>query len=438
MDKKKILEKIYTTDDLMAMPEVISEILQAAESERLSTRNLTKIIQKDPAITAKVLKLANSPSYKRPTPIRSVNDAVSILGLTTVKCLALSLSIFNHNHIAAKSGIKSQNFFAYILLVAAACELVAQYTSYPVPEEALVAGLMHDIGIIFLLRYFPDTYGEVIKQVEEGKNIFDVEMSTFGIDHTEIGYHITQLWNIPENIVNAIRDHHHQPLEDPNNTLASIIKLSVLLTFNKFSGAERSIEERLDNINILMKNLGLSYQQITEIAHNIVTLMGDIAESLNIEVENTESLLSKANQEIWKSYIMVHHLFREREEINAKLLTQERFKAAVETRDKSVATLSHYLNNSVMAISGQIQLLYMLHQQNQDNQISQKLPLSLEIISNSINKILAVMEEMKEISPLDHDQYFSKSYAMNIDSRIEQRLQRINKEQFTIVINSSD
>ncbi len=434
MNKKELLEKIYSSDDLLSMPEVISEILRATQQENLSTKTLSNIIYRDPAITAKVLKLANSPLYKRPAPIRSVNDAITVLGLTTVKCLALSLSIFNHEQITAKSGVRSQDFFAYILLVTSATELIAQTISYPNREEALITGLMHDIGILFLLRCCPEQYRDVIKAMDDGENIFDAEIRIFGMNHTEIGFHITQLWNIPDNIVQAVRNHHTPPGSESDNNLSSIVQLAVLLTFNRFSGTENKIDDRLNKITVLMKVLGLSRQQVTDIANKIVILMADIAQGLNIQIENIENLLSQANQEIWKSYLMVDELFKEREILNAKVLSQERFKAAAETRDKSIATLSHYLNNSVMAISGQIQLLYMLHQK-QSSEVDLKLPRSLQIINNSINKILAVMEEMKDISPLDHEQYFSKSHAMNIDSRIEQRLRRINKEQFSIVLD---
>ena len=432
INRKTVLETIHMTTDLLSMPEVISELLKEMQKENLSTTALTKIIQRDPSITGKLLKLANSPAYKRTVEISSINEAVSVLGITTVKCLALSLSIFNHKHISSASGIKSQEFFSYILLVAAGSQLLAQEIKYKVPEEAMVAGLMHDIGIIFLLRNFPEEYNKIIKKMDQGINLYKAEKSTFGIDHSEIGYYIAQHWNIPQNIANAIRHHHETPSDEETDTLSNIVQLAVLLTFDRFSGTEDTIEKRMAHIAEIGDKLNLDQDQITSIAHRLVLLMAEIAKSMDVGIIDVENLLSKANQEIWKSYLTIDRLYKEREELSQQLIIQERFKVAMETRDKAIATLSHYLNNSVMAISGQVQLLYMLHKNNQQVQINEKLIGSLEIINHSINKILAVMEEMKDISPLDYEEYFNKSYAMNIDSRIENRLKRINKEQFTI------
>jgi signal transduction histidine kinase len=166
----------------------------------------------------------------------------------------------------------------------------------------------------------------------------------------------------------------------------------------------------------------MSPETVSDIKRNLNARVTEIAETIGIEIIESEQLLAKANQEIWKSYQEIERLFKQRDNLNEQLLTQERNNAAIEAKNSALATLSHYLNNAVMVISGQAQLLSMLQKSNSSEKLMEQVPTSADNINMAVKKILAVMQEMKEISPLDQQEYFNKSQAMNIDAKIEARM----------------
>ncbi len=425
MDRNFIINKIKNDDVLLPLPQVVSRLLEITDSDNYSIDDLADIILKDSSLTAKVLQLSNSSFYNRGLQIISVNQAISMIGDKTVKCLALSTSVLNMKRLSSESGINSQDFFTYILSVAAAAESIAKIIKYNSFEEALIAGLLHDVGVIYLLNHFSRKYKEVLRKQSEGMFVHDAENEVFGIDHSELGFNLALSWKLPENIAKSIRDHHCVENLDEADVLGNIVKLSILLTFDQFSNSEEDIEKRLLKIGKLSGVLKIDSHQIAEITKNSLLRLVEISGIFGVEINDTEELLTRANREIWKSYLTMENLFKEREELNKKLIAQERVEAAMAAKEEALSTLSHYLNNAVMIISGQSQLVSMMKDNNQIDKLLNKIPSSMGEIQNSVDKIIAVMDVLKEISPLNHDEYFSYSKALNIDDRIGKRLKRI-------------
>ena len=161
--------------------------------------------------------------------------------------------------------------------------------------------------------------------------------------------------------------------------------------------------------------------------------MADLASGFDVDIGDTERLLQRANSEIWNSYLTIERLFRERKELSSKLIREERLKAALEAKDVALSTLSHYVNNAAMVISGHVQLLNQLQEQDKLAEMSAQVPRTAKMISKSIWRIVAVMQEMREISPLEQIEYFQMSKAMNIDDRIDDRLRKIAEELDTVL-----
>ena len=162
MRKLAIIEQIRGNDRLLSLPQVLSEILEEIGKEDFTADSLAKIILKDPSLTSRILRMANSSYYPRLCETKTVQQAVSVLGVTTVKCLALSSSVFHPNRVAAESGVDPREFFAYTLSVASASERLAREATYSAPDEAFIAGLLHDIGILFLVHHHPADYLSLI------------------------------------------------------------------------------------------------------------------------------------------------------------------------------------------------------------------------------------------------------------------------------------
>jgi len=425
MKKIRVIDEIRRDSDLLSLPQVLSEVLNEVSKEDFSADSLANIILKDPSLTSRVLKMSNSSFYQRFAEIKTVHQAINVLGVTTVKCLALSTSIFHPERIAKETGIDPSEFFIYVLSVAAGSRRIAKAADYTSTEEAFIAGLLHDIGLLFFLHKYPREYHQIVAKKTGASNLIEAERKVFGVDHSEVGRHMAEVWRIPDEIATAIGDHHQGPTEGKENTLSNIVRLAVVLTKDRFSGYEVDLETRLNQITALSEAMSLSKGQVDEISSSLLTETFDIAQYLGVDIGNVEEMLTTANQEIWKAYLIIENLFKERQELSQNLLMEERAKGAMESKNIAMATLSHYLNNAVMAIYGRSQILRMMLNRGQTEKLVEQLQEDLSKIDLSVKKIVAVLEEMKEVSPIDQQKFNSMSRAMNIDDRIQKRLAKL-------------
>ncbi len=428
MDTISIVDEIATKGSLFSMPQVLSELLEETRKEDFSSKKLSRIILKDPSLASKILRLANSAFYSRPREVSSINQAVSILGVTTVKCFALASSIFHPERIASSTGLSAQELFAYILTLASTSEKIAQTVCPEQTEEALIVGLLADVGIMYLVQHYPDDYKEVVNKVSKGAVLSDAEREIIGMDHCELGYHLTQSWYLPTSIMDAIRNHHEVYSIENKKNLSNIIKLAALLTRDGLHQYECQNEKRLKTINQLIELFEIDSETISTITKDALMETIDLANNLAIDIGDAESLLSKANQEIWKSFEVIQRLYREREELAAESLQKERRKAADSARDIALATLSHYLNNALCIISGKVQFLSMLHDQSKIDKLVDEVVPTDKLVQDAIKKVTAVMREMREISTFEEIDRFVESNALNIDDRIKNRLEKMQNE----------
>ena len=430
MDKLTIVEQIRDNEKLLSLPQALSQVLQEVSKEDFSPDSLAGIILKDPSLTGQILRMANSPFYHRLSEIKTVNQAVSVMGATTVKCLALSSSVLNPAKIAKDSSMDTRAFFTHVLTVAGAAENIAQALEMKNTEEAFIAGLLHDIGVLFFVHHYPQEYSHVLQHQVRADSLSEAEVEVFGIDHADVGFHMAERWCLPSYITAAIGNHHRARDENEDPLYQNIVSLAVLLAGDQFSGYEPGIEDRLRRITAASEELGLSKDQVDEISSSLLARTVDVAEYLKIDIGNLEDMLVRANQEIWKSYITMENLFKERSELSASLLREERAKGAAESKAIAMATLSHYLNNATMAIYGRSQLMRMLHSKGQLDRMSEKLPHDLDVVDSSVAKIVAVLEEMKEISPIDEKEFYTLSKGLDIDDRIAKRMDAMSEDGF--------
>ena len=428
MDRLSIASTIRNQEKLLSLPQVLSEVLQEVSKEDIAADKLAKIILKDPSLTGQVLKMANSPFYHRLSEIKTVQQAVSIMGVTTVKCLALSATVLRPERIQAVSGVDPKLFFSHVLSVAAASETLASAVGFRPVEEAFIAGLLHDIGILFFLHHYPQQYGTIISSRKQMQSLAEAEAGLFGMDHCEVGRQLGELWHLPSHMVDAIASHHEVGEALDGETLQQIVALATFVSGDHFSGYELGMQQRLQSISQLAGKLNLTKEQIDVISSSLLSRTVGVAQYLGVDIGDFEEMLMRANQEIWRSYLTVENLYEEREQLTANLLKQERERGAAEAKAVAMATLSHYLNNATMAIYGRSQLLRMMLQRQQVDKLIDKLPRDLEIVDQSIAKIVAVLEEMREISPVDRKELYSMSRGLNIDDRLEKRLARMREE----------
>ncbi|NWJ39934.1 MAG: HDOD domain-containing protein [Geothrix sp.] len=202
---------IGAIDRLPNVPEVYVELKQALSREESDPRVLGEIIQKDPGMTAKILKLVNSAFFGLRRTINHPQEAVAYLGIDIVKTLVLSNSIFQQSQPFQTRTFGISDVWHHSMAVAAGAKAIAQAEGLDrvLQEEAFVGGILHDVGVLILASNFPDLYNRAVELVtEEHVLLPTAEQEMFGVTHAEVGAYLLGLWGLPAGILKIVSLHH--------------------------------------------------------------------------------------------------------------------------------------------------------------------------------------------------------------------------------------
>jgi len=213
----RLAELVAKVAEIPPLPSFIGQILKVAENPISSAEDLNEIISRDPALTAQLLKAANSAFYGFPNKIGTVSLATIILGFNMVKTIALSSSmikLFKKTDKATQ--LDPVQFWDHSLKCAVAAKTLAGHYKYVVGGEAFTAGILHDIGRVALAHYAAPTYERVTAyHREKGGYQIDAEVEILGFNHAEFGGYLLKKWSLPPSITEAVM-WHHQPLKAEN------------------------------------------------------------------------------------------------------------------------------------------------------------------------------------------------------------------------------
>jgi len=426
--RNKIFSRLNSLETIMSAPPILSDILAMLEKDDSSAKKLSEIILKDPNLTARVLRVANSSFYGCRQKVTTVNQAVMILGLNAVKCLVLSNSVYNQ--VSAKNAVNDQeytNLWQHFLETATAAQSIANSIKYPMPEEAYIGGLLHDFGLLFLQRYFPEESTLVRNNIGRGKSILAAEQEVFECDHQEVGALIATKWNMPAQLSETIGNHH--PIDAPSIEAKGLLSKIVILADN-LSPSNFEISDNLDAVgNKLMilevccSNIGMGMEDIKSVYSVLPKQVLHHAEGMNLNMGDAIQYLSRVNTELFDLYIDLANTFKERQELSKKILKEERLEAALESLHIALATLSHYINNSTMSISGQAEVMKLLYDKGEREQAFMRIPIMADAVKSAIKKISVVLEELSNITSLDKINYFKHSKAIDIEKSLKERLE---------------
>jgi HD-like signal output (HDOD) protein len=196
-------------------------IIELVEDPNSSAQDLNALIGRDPALSARVLKVVNSAFYGLPRQIGSINRAISLLGLNAVKNIAIAASLaklFRGGALCDRFDAKE--LWAHSIAVATASKLLAKEARKSSGDEAFLAGLMHDIGVMVALQTDRAKLVKVFGDMQfdaDGNPLIDfrmVERAVFGADHGHFGEALCEQWKFPRSLALAC-GHHHDPMRAP-------------------------------------------------------------------------------------------------------------------------------------------------------------------------------------------------------------------------------
>lgn len=198
-----VMARAIFADEIEALPplpSIVHDVMMATRSSTTTANDLAKILHRDSAIAAKVLRVVNSPFYGRAREVMQMTRAVLLLGPIAVQNLVIGFCVRDALASGASNLPEHEATSNHSIAVASTCELIAQHVNFKPVEEAFVAGLLHDIGQLAMIALRPKDYCEVLRQRKQGcgDDLASLERRVFGIDHNEAGFRLLSRWKLPK------------------------------------------------------------------------------------------------------------------------------------------------------------------------------------------------------------------------------------------------
>lgn len=413
--------------ELSSLPQTLAEVIRVSRDDESSARDLSAVLMRDPAMTAKVLRMANSPYFGAGRKISSVTQAVMTLGMRAVIALALSASIYDLTGKWA-SAIDRVRFWRHSLCVAIAARDIANAVRYGSPEEAFVAGLLHDIGMLVLEKSFPDKYARLWRQSESGEKLHDLEDKVWGTNHARIGQFLLEQWHVPDTICTAVGRHHVEFVDDthdPDFQLAQIVGLANDISYYTVVKSRPDFTGSVERKEILAANLKIDTDGLQAIREQLLVKTREEASFLDIEVGATEELLGEANRMLFQQFVTLEKVLRENRAMQREIARAQLEKAALETLKTITATFNHYINNAVGTILGRAQLVQIDIEKGRLIDRGGNAVQSMEVIVNGVKTIRSVMEELINLSAFKTTVYYDDTYIIDIEKKIKRKIEAI-------------
>lgn len=216
-------------DRLPAFPQSVSKILALTANVDVAPKDLVAVVERDIVLTAKVLKLVNSAYFGLARKVTSVPHAVVYVGINTIKNVAISAATSGALPKNNQAGLDMELFWKQSLSVGVIAKILAEKKGVEPNHIAdyFVTGLLFNIGKIIFAHFYPAEYKEVLNQIEiQQRSAYLVERELLGIDHCEIGAMLAEAWQLPQNLISGIKNHHNWQQEVLSNNLPVTIMVA--------------------------------------------------------------------------------------------------------------------------------------------------------------------------------------------------------------------
>jgi HD-like signal output (HDOD) protein len=232
---------IECVGELPALPSVVAEVLQITGDPAAAVSQISDHVQRDPALTAKILKVSNSAYYGMKQHVGSLKLALVILGVREVRNIVLGISILEQlQDEDMQNSSVMKDFWNHSVRVAALTKRLGAAFALGLQGEDFTSGLLHDMGKMVLFRQLGPSYQQVfLTSGGIGATLCELENASFGFDHGDAAAALAIHWNLPSSLVDSLWCHHpaaHRPLADANNPrLAASVCIANLAARDDFS-----------------------------------------------------------------------------------------------------------------------------------------------------------------------------------------------------------
>ena len=193
-------------DGMPAFPQSVQKILELTRDVNCSPKDLVQVIDKDPVVTVKVLRVVNSAYYSLPKQITSINHAVVYLGFNTIKNLALSIAAIGMLPAHNAAGFDGQQYLLHSLATAGIAKQLAARVEGADPMDCFIAGLLHDFGKVVFAQFMPKEFQQALEVSQHNATSLHLALQEIiGADHAVVGAMLVEKWRFPPDLVETIR-----------------------------------------------------------------------------------------------------------------------------------------------------------------------------------------------------------------------------------------
>ena len=278
--EKSVIDRINSLQDLPSLPHILVKLMEACSDESGSLGDIATILSHDPSLCSKVLRLVNSAYYGLGSRVEGIDQAVAYLGTSAVKNIAVCSAVYQAFN--SRKGDKAFNlkvFWWHSLKCALLARIFAKEVAYGSPDEAFVAGLLHDIGKLVLWVNFSEKYTALIKKYVNRPEMLTAAESQLGATHSQIGAWLLDRWKFQSFVADSAL-YHHEPLERVAHALPLV---QIVYTADKLAG--QTVEGREDGLRVAEKLHGFSQQQVIGFLARSDEELEEVARSFGIEFE---------------------------------------------------------------------------------------------------------------------------------------------------------
>jgi len=230
-EQERVYRILSTVYNVPTVPQIISDVTNLIEDPKTSASILGRMISNDQGLVTKILTVANSPLHGIPRRVSTIDFAIVVLGFNQVKNIVIALSMMDALKVIGDRKFEQKKYWLHSILTAAAAKRIADDLGYQASGEVFTAGLLHDLGIPIIYKFFNKEYKKIINSVNQEKMTFiEAEEKHLGLTHQEVGRYLVDKWNLPIAIADVI-SYHHKPSEAKNNReLTALIHLADFMT----------------------------------------------------------------------------------------------------------------------------------------------------------------------------------------------------------------
>lgn len=283
-EQRLALDKLFTRiGEVSSLPTAAVRIVNIANDETAGIGELLEVVESDPSLAVRVLRTVNSSYHSVRQRVGNLKTAIALLGLKQVRNLALTVHV---SRMFVAPGdyrtYRREALWRHLVAVASTSRMIAEVTDTAPRDEAYVAGLLHDIGLILLDQHLRRQFKQVLDTLDEASSTIDAERAVLTFDHAELGQFVTERWNLPR-AVSLAAGFHHEPHRHsgPHQNMINLVSVAnylctrqeiTSLGVNKLAAPDDSV----------YRELGIHTTEMSAIADRLADTLADAAQAAAI------------------------------------------------------------------------------------------------------------------------------------------------------------